>query len=356
MKKLLYIGWLGQNNIGDELMWDIFLDLCEKHGVSEKYKIVNNFEDSDLNNLPTYDVVVLGGGSLLLPGYIEILYRSFQSGSKIFIWGSGDVWAEKDYIVSLIEENTPAYLFPDDSEIILQEIIPNCEFVGVRGPLTYNLIKKSFVDISKLIISGDPGFALQEQPLVDYMPITTLDSADKIVAVNWGSSLNKIYGNDEDSVSDELAKVCNYLIDKGYKVYLYIMWEQDLKPFLDFYKKIKPSDNLIVDTNIYSGGQLMSLLKRCEFSINFKLHGNITSAVANSPFICLGYRFKCFDFVKSIDCDKLIVPTDSKKLYDDILDCINYINNNYDDIKNTIKHNIDSYKEKIEIPFRENLF
>ena len=31
MKRILYIGWLGSNNIGDELMWEIFNDLCSEY-------------------------------------------------------------------------------------------------------------------------------------------------------------------------------------------------------------------------------------------------------------------------------------------------------------------------------------
>lgn len=337
-------------------MWEIFKGLCDKYKVSEKYEIINNYEDSDINNLKNYDVVVLGGGSLLVPGYIDMIYKSFISDAKVFVWGTGYDWANKDYITSLEEKDVPAYLYPDETELILQELVPKCEFFGVRGPLTYSLLEKSFVDINNLIISGDPGFALEEKPLEGHMPITRLNEDDKIVAINWGTSFNNIYGNNEEKIEDDLAKVCNYLMDNGYKVYLYIMWDQDLDSVMRLYKKITHHDNLIIDTNIYSGGQLLSLLKKCIFTINFKLHGNITSAAGNVPFVCLGYRFKCFDFVKSIGCDKLIIPTDSKDIYSDLINCINYINDNYDEIKNTMKSYIDDYKKKIELPFVKGLF
>lgn len=356
MKKLLYIGWLGKNNIGDELMWDIFIDMCDRYGVSQKYEIIPNSKDSNLNNLVNYDAVVLGGGSLLLPGYIEWLYTAYKAGAKIFIWGSGYDWAEKDYIQSLMNENTPAYLFPDDTEIMLEELIPNCEFVGVRGPLTYNLLKKSFLNPDDFIQSGDPGFALKEQPLESYMPITTINSNERIIGINWGSSFNNIYGRNEEHVSDELARVCNYLIDNGYTLYLYIMWDKDLNTFLEFYKKIKPSKNVIIDTNVYSGGQLLSVLKKCYFTINFKLHGNITSATANTPFICLGYRFKCFDMAKSLGCDNLIVSTDAKDIYSELIQCIKYLTENYDDVKTTLNKYVTEYKANVELPFSRDLF
>lgn len=356
MKKLLYIGWLGQNNTGDELMWDIFKDLCDKYKVSDNYNILNNLQHGNLNDLSGYDVVVLGGGSLLLPGYIDMIYNGLNLGCKVFVWGSGYDWAEKEFVSSLIKTNTPSYLYPDETELILEELVPKCEFFGVRGPLTYSILEKSFIDISNLIISGDPGFALKEKPLEDYMPISSLNENDKIVALNWGTTYNRLYGEDEEKIEDDLAKICDYLIEKGYKVYLYLMWDEDMKSFMNLCKKIKPSNNLIVDRNVYSGGQVLSILKRCVFSINLKLHGNITSATANVPFICLGYRFKCFDFVKSIGCDKLIIPTDSNDIYSDLINKIDYVNENYDEIKLTMKTYIDDYKTKIELPFSKNLF
>lgn len=342
--------------MGDELLWDTFKYMCKKYKIDEAYKIITNLEDADLSNLSHYDVIVLGGGSLLLPGYIEILYKGHISGSKIFIWGTGYDWAEKDCIYSLEENDTPAYLYPDETEILLEDLIPSCSFCGVRGPLTYTLLKKSFINVDNVIVCGDACFALEPEPLENYMPIINLSDKDNIVAVNWGTSFNRIYGNNEESVEYNLAKVCNYLLDKGYTVYLYIMWSEDLEALMSLYKKITPNNNLIIDTNIYSGGQLLSILKRCVFSINLKLHGNILSATANIPFICLGYRFKCFDFAKSIDCENLIISTDSKNLYSNLIDTINYITNNYSIIKSSLKNHINYFKKKIEYPFSKNLF
>ncbi|MGG5460995.1 hypothetical protein [Clostridium sp. B9] len=59
--KILYIGWVGSKNIGDELMLDCFKNLakekfgmgCVVHGIM----CGENFNDFD-----KYDVVCLGGG------------------------------------------------------------------------------------------------------------------------------------------------------------------------------------------------------------------------------------------------------------------------------------------------------
>ncbi|MGL4912709.1 MAG: hypothetical protein ACRC3Y_09795, partial [Romboutsia sp.] len=80
------------------------------------------------------------------------------------------------------------------------------------------------------------------------------------------------------------------------------------------------------------------------------------SSVANVPFICLGYSFKCVDFVKSIGCDDLLIFTDEISSYQNLIDKINYINNNYNSIINIINNKIESYNFILEMPFKNNVF
>lgn len=342
---ILYLGWVGANNIGDELMLNNFKKLSkEKYG--DNNEILGVYPQGDISNLiNNSDMLCLGGGSILLEGFIDILYDGLEKGKKIMVWGSGyDGILGRDFIDRLEKSRISPYLYSDTTEFKLDEIAKNSEFFGVRGPLTYKILEKSNVDISKIKISGDPGFLLDDYNGSIMGTNTNFKKSDKVVAVNIGTSYNRIYGGNEGRVLEGLVKVCDNLIVNGYTIYLYSLWSVDLKVQIELYKRLIDKNKAILDLNIYDGEKLKSILKNCVFSINLKLHGNIISATADIPFICLGYRLKAYDFLKSIDLEQLNVPTDTEDIEDEIMKKVSYIENNYESIKSKIKSKIDGYK------------
>lgn len=355
MRKILYLGWLGFNNIGDELMWEIFRDLCNEYLDLAKYEIIPSKSNVDLKNIAPYDCIILGGGSLLLPGYIDILHQSLKQGKQVMVWGSGYDWADKSFIKIIEDAKIPSYLFSNKTEMQLFDIVKNANYIGVRGPLTYSLLKLSNVDINKVEICGDVGLLLKNKAIPSFSPILQWKDKDKIIAINWGTSYNRIYGKNESKLEDQLACTCKTLLIQGYKIYMYVLWGQDIQPSKKLYNKINSKSDIILDTNIYTGGELVSILKQCSLSINLKLHGNILSTVAEIPFVCLGYRFKCFDYIKSLDLNELIVPTDSNSIEPDILKTIDYIELNRLIIQQKITSNISLYKKRLMTPFINSL-
>lgn len=355
MKKIIYIGWLNSKNVGDDLMIDIFNNFCDKYLSKNDYEIHSANIGVSIEELELYDTIVLGGGSIILDNTIDVLYEAVKRGKKVVVWGSGYDWIREEYIGDLKNTNKPQYILSFSDEIKLGEIIKKAEFFGIRGPLTKTLLKNSGINIDNLKVVGDIGFCLEPSPIDDSCPIFSFKDSDKVVAINWGTTLNRLYGEDEIKVENSLVDVCTSLIKRGYKIYIYTVWPVDMDRCISLYKKINDYNNVILDFRAYTGGELLSILKKCTFSINFKLHSNIISAVAGVPFVCLGYRFKCFDFVSSIDSDELIVSTSSENLEKDIEEVINIIENNYLQICSKFNKKISDYKEGIEKAFRENI-
>src|SRR5690625_744752 len=88
-KKILYIGWIGYRNLGDDLLWNIFESLGKKYFLSNQITVTPSFPSVNLQELETYDTVVLGGGSLIAPAYIKLLHKAIKMKKKVVIWGSG---------------------------------------------------------------------------------------------------------------------------------------------------------------------------------------------------------------------------------------------------------------------------
>lgn len=348
--KIFYMGWVGNNNIGDDLMLDNFKK-CMSIYNKEKEGVYPSYPNVDINEINNYDIIVLGGGSILQYDYIKVLYNALNSGKRVIVWGAGYDCLEKEFIERVEKSNVPPYLYTDEQEQMLNEIAERADFFGVRGPLTYKLLEKSFINMDKIKIIGDPGFLVEEE-MRESSPINKLKDKKNIIAINYGESNNRIFGQDQEKLEEDVIYLCNKLISKGYSLYLYSMWENDLDSLIRLYNKILDTKDVALDLNLYNGGELVSILRKCKFSINLKLHANIISLVANTPFVCIGYRFKSYDFIKSINCEELIVSTDSKGFNEEVFNIIKYIESNYKNIKVKMDKEYKKYKEGLEEIFK----
>lgn len=337
--KILYIAWIGMNNTGDELMFDIFK---EKYGNGNE--IVGKNCPAEFSDFEGFDLVCLGGGSILLEGYINIMYEAMRQGKKIMVWGSSyDELLGEDFIDVLEKSSIPIYIYSDFTEEKLNEVAKNAVFFGVRGPLTYKILEKSNVDMTNVVVSGDVGMLLKGKGMGGTN--FNFDNKDKVVAVNTGTSFNRIYGGREDLVQKALAQSCEKLLKKGYKIYLYALWHEDLDMLLDLYKELDDKENVTLDIFIRRGNEIFTILEKCVFTINLKLHASIISATAGTPFISLGYRLKAYDFVKSIDCEELNISTGVDNLEEEIDKRVKYIEENQAYIIKKISDNINKYKK-----------
>ena len=345
MKKILYVGWLGFDNLGDELMYDVFKEVCDQY-FNPGSVTIPYIPMKKTYNVKDYDVVVLGGGSLLLQSYyINILYQAVQLKKKVIIWGTGTDRLPKYSLKTLLDKNDKkSDYIPEKDRRRLKRIIQHASYVGVRGPLTYNLLKKMDLLTPKVKISGDPGFLLSRN-----LGGQKKDKKNvkKTIGINWGTTFNNIYGSNEAHVEDEMVKVARDFIQKGYRIYIYSMWSEDIEPCKRLYNKLNDKQHVTLSTRILNQNQLMDVLKNFSFTINFKLHANIISYAANTPFIAIGYRFKIYDFAHSIGLPNLVVDTESKMLKQDILRIEQYIHENRKDIVSRFETTRKDYEYKL---------
>jgi len=342
--RILYIGWIGHENLGDELMKDLFVQNLKTNMKNKDYILDFGFNVSN-KMIRNYDFVVLGGGSLIGSIGINILNKALAEGKKVMVWGSGVDHLEKRAISNL---NNQAHPFKKDFVGKLNNVVNNAEYFGVRGPLTFNFLKQMGVDENKIEISGDPGLLLNPSVKID--PIQELNwdyRKENIVGINWGTANNNIYGKDELLVENQLVNVCDSLVQRGYKIFIYNVWSKDIQPCARLYSKIQDKENVQWSSKLYYQDELFSLVERFAFTINFKLHPNVISAAANTPFIALGYRFKIFDFAKSIEQDNFVIPTDSKNLVEDIALLTNNACLDRSDFINKVKHYRDIYENRL---------
>ncbi|GMA66228.1 polysaccharide pyruvyl transferase family protein (plasmid) [Alicyclobacillus fastidiosus] len=352
MKKILYLGWIGFNNLGDELMVTMFQQLSLKYLNPNQYVIIPSVPGVDIQNLSSYDTVVMGGGSLLIPGYLDILYKAVEHQKQVIIWGSGHDRLDRFHIDAtgsiqsdLSQENL-------DNRKSVATVIKNSLYCGVRGPLTFQYLQQVGAPMQNVNVSGDPGLLLTP----DSSSFVQQTNKERWIGINWGTAYNRIYGQKELEVEDHLARTAKKLIKDGYKLHLFVVWGPDRAPCKRLYEKIGEPDKTVLDLELHDPAKLLNLIRHFMVTINFKLHANVVSAVANTPFVCLGYRFKSFDFGHSLGLGKYVVPTDSDTLTEDILKLVSDAQESHHEIIEKIRFCTQSVRRDLERPFAQKLF
>ena len=324
----------------------MFEHMAQLHLSPEKYKVIPSMPGVDIKNLSVYDTIVMGGGSLLIPGYLDLLHEAVRQEKRVIIWGSG-------------HDRLNPFSFgsgePAESKefcVKVQEVVENAAFCGVRGPWTFEYMRQMGVSMDRVTVSGDP--AMLTSPPASHADDE--ETHERWIGINWGTSYNRIYGKDEAYVENQLASAASFLIEEGYKIYLYPVWGPDREACKRLYDKIAAPDKVVYDAEVHTYEHYLQLMKRFDLTINFKLHANVLSAAANVPFICLGYRFKSFDFTHSLSLPQLVISTDATQLAERILKAADYVQANKMAILNQIDNHRQSVIAKLEQPFLEQLF
>lgn len=332
--------------MGDEWMRAMFEQLAKLHLSPEEYQVIPSVPGVDIKDVTKYDTIVMGGGSLLIPGYLDILHDAVRQEKRVLIWGSGH---DRLHSLSLGSHAPP------ESEgfcLKMREVVDHAAYCGVRGPWTFEYMRQMGVAMDRVTLSGDPAM-LSSPPAADSDDGQT---GERWIGINWGTSYNRIYGKDEAYVEDQVASAARFLIEEGYKIYVYPAWGPDREACKRLCNKIGASDKVVYDAGVHSYEKYMQLIKGFDLTINFKLHASILSAAANVPFICLGYRFKSFDFAHSIGLPQLAISTDATQLAERIRYTAAYALANKRPIMEQIGSHRQAVKASLEKPFLERLF
>lgn len=356
-KRILYIGWIGFQNLGDELMYDLFKEKVSEMEGDFHIDVVNYVEKYLQNvNISDFDLIVLGGGSIfsgprhtIEPYLIQFLYDAIKVEKKVMIWGSG-IDSLSETAISTVGNGGKIDLNLSDKMIKkINYVFENSVWSGVRGPLTLNVFK-GLGTANNLQQSGDPGFLMQMKQS------NTIREKENIIGVNWGTTYNSLYGGDEMKVENQLVDTLKELIRQGYKIYLFVLWGPDTEASLRLYEKLSNPKMVTFDAKLYDYHGLLPIINKFKFTINFKLHASYLSLAAGTPFIALGYRFKVYDFVKSIQMENFIISTNTSELEQKTLALTEYITENEQSIITHMKTIQDKYVEKLLVPFQNNLY
>lgn len=340
IKNVLYLGWLGKGNVGDDVLFELFKIMFYSHTQLNDRQIAVNIATFPIIqnykiDLSTYDLIILGGGSLIhLPYWLHICEEAIKQGVPVVSWGSGfdDKYKPNDFeTLTMLQENTSRYT----------TLFDQFSYLSVRGFYTEKVLRNINVK-NEIDVIGDPALLYAKEIFGNRLP----DKKEtKEILVNWGTSYHNVFGNNELVVEKELIIAIHYLLEKDYQVKIYPIWTEDIPAVKRLAEKVNDA-RCSAQLVVYDANTLQKMINNSYFTINFKLHANILAAAVNKPFLSLAYRGKCFDFAQTVQCEKYAIATDDITA-DKLIHVVDEIRRNYDDIVGTMEQAKQLYYPKI---------
>ncbi|AQQ53379.1 polysaccharide pyruvyl transferase family protein [Planococcus lenghuensis] len=326
VENILYLGWLGNGNVGDDLLFELFKEMFLSRHQPEQENTVPNIDTFPpvpgyRADVSRYGLVVLGGGSLIDSSFwlLNVCAEAIEHGIPVVSWGTGADGIPRDASMDNVR-------LPAEQANAFKEIYEQLDYLSVRGPYTKNMVLNTGL-VNAIHEIGDPALIYAPELFGDKLE----KKADRnIILVNWGTSNNNIFGKNEAAVEAEMVAAIRSLTAKGYDVLCYPIWTEDIKHVKQLAEKIDdPRCHAI--SEVYEPQLLQKLISEAYLTINFKLHANIMSASGDRPFVSLAYRGKCLDFAATVDCSEFALPTDQVTA-DQILQAVEDIEHNYDSV------------------------
>ncbi|MFZ0013587.1 MAG: glycosyltransferase [Acidimicrobiia bacterium] len=269
-----YVGWTGRSNLGDEAMFD---------AVSREL-----FDWADIQvEGDTGDLLMLGGGTLINRGYLRHIRPLDSPRRERVAFGTGvanpEYWGEP-------KEPTSEWI----------AFLESCAFVGVRGPLSAELLDRWGMRRPVEVI-GDPALTLRSSP-----GATAVDGR-VVVCPAWTRGL--LWGGSDHDVVDAFAALVRSLREKGHDVWALSAFPADDTHIIDMMRRAGAPDLPYMAAHDDPQAAL-DLLATAQLVVAERLHGAVLAAAAGVVPVMVEYRPKLRDFAQSIDLSDLIIKTD----------------------------------------------
>ncbi len=299
-EEIVYIGWIGHDNMGDEALYRVSQEIFKP------YRLVKNH---------------------------------FTHHSRITLFGGGTVFPE-----------WPAFILPNRYNYAFGVGVRNPSFFGEFHPLLINRMKRfdfRFLGVRGHISQGIlSGLGIESEIIGD--PCLLLASEHSVkreetrIGINVGQTGNLLWGGDDERVLSETAKVCKALARKSYRPVLMPLCDADF-PYL---AEISENTNTEIFGEWRDLTKLLDFVRSCQVVVGEKLHSLVFSAATHTPFVSLEYRPKCREFIETMDFNDFNLRTDeltTDKIIGKLLDLLD----SWDDMHELLQFKVRNYRQRL---------
>lgn len=288
-ERIGYIGWLGHGNMGDEAMYQAVQN-CIKEAIVIPYKRIRGAEKIErFCKRRIFDVVMLGGGTLINEStYFNLLQEAQLFGYPTVVFGAGvrnpEFWDRVSPDLNRLREWIP--------------LLEKCKFVGVRGPISKSILEK--YGFHKAVVTGDPALLWAG---AEVKPKTMT----KKIGINLGISPEPTWGTARQ-IQIFVIDLVRTLIDRGWQITFVPISDEDLQYIRETVHQIERPVRVFIEH--HSVKEILRCIESCDIFIGEKLHSVVLACCTYTPSIMLEYRPKCRDFMASLELENYSIRTD----------------------------------------------
>jgi len=269
------VGYFGWGNYGDEL----FLEAYQKAFLGHELVIFHDpFKGAFLDNadqlIASVDVIVIGGGDLIIPWYKSWLYWDERFLQKpVFVFGVGvPTWGKSDPVVLMHYQKFLSH--------------PNVKMISCRDEESVQWVNRNIKTDRPILFAPDMVLALR---------------FPQQVAEN--NVLGIILRKQNDYVPDKILEVSEVAKQLNFSIRLIMLGTgRTLSDDYEVFQKIRfPSYEVVVRDSI---SELSTEIASCRYLISMKFHGIVAAYKCGVPFISLSGADKFKSFMKQTGNEK----------------------------------------------------
>ena len=282
-RELIYLGWQGNDNFGDELLydaWKVALDLPLSKTAPltlGRYLVKEGprFARDRVASAGAERLVLLGGGTTIGFGtwarHVRLAQKMFGA-AGVLIPGAGAAERGDDTLLSTQPYDWQAWR--DEA---------NVNLMGVRGPLTALECALNWHETSVL---GDPALLYPLHRRIDVAPLST-------IGVCLGSGGHSKF--DVARVADAAARLADEL---DASITVFEVTAADAPVTRELVARIGRSVRVVT----FSGDtdEMMREIAACRLVLSERLHGAVAASSLLVPTVPLAYASKCDDYWLSV--------------------------------------------------------
>jgi len=285
-----YVGCLGYANLGDRALYEAIQLIFRQHMAFASHR-TDLFPRlvSAARGKPAFDLVCLGGGTLMGQTSVYRLEPALDAGLPVFSFGTGC------HPMQFGLECDPEY----DQKFRRQiRILQRLQLVSVRDEASKRTLLEQGLK-AEIDVIGDPVlmFALESRPY----------AGGKRIGVNVGNDYGaQMWGRWED-IEAAVRPALVSLLDDGWTVTLFPLSSDEIAGTAALARRLGPRVKIFrhyLDRQAY-----ISACAEQDMFLGVKLHSVILAHCAHTPAVMLAYQPKCTQYMESVNMQAHMLKT-----------------------------------------------
>ncbi len=257
-------------------------DTLHRHDV-ERSVTARNLTRAEVNReIEKLDLFILGGGGILYDAEAKIYLREVQI-------------AQQKGIPTMTYAVGAGPLDDPTAQKLVCDVLGRMDVVTVRERSDRKLLEDIGVH-RDIIITADPALLLKPEPLPEgALEVEHMAGKHRMIGMSVREAGIAAPDIDEKFYHELLANAADFMVDRFDADIAFFPMEQrmlDVQQSHAVVARMLHPQRVHVLKGEYSAGQLLSLIKHCDFAVGMRLHFLLFAALQKVPFVALPYSVK----------------------------------------------------------------